>query len=145
MELSGQYTAWWFGMGNPQCIPLDGLQVHVITTNQIQPAHPCGNLHPSTSPLLFFPVQNSAVAMAHRHRWCIYRPAGDDESARTAENLHLDVNPWTYAARKPTEIESLRRHLCHFQMGGVKMCGNMCKFVVFNFCKFVSLMKKHCF
>ena len=41
-------------------------------------------------------------------RWCIYRPAGDDEGARTAENLHLDVNSWTYAGLKPTEIESLR-------------------------------------
>ena len=41
-------------------------------------------------------------------RWCIYRPAGHDESWRTAENLHLDVNPWTYAGLKPTEIETLR-------------------------------------
>eukprot|EP00435_Cladocopium_sp_Y103_P072337 s251_g40.t1 len=52
------------------------------------------------------PDPNSVVVT--QDRWCIYRPAGDDESARTAENLHLDVNPWTYAGLKPTEIESLR-------------------------------------
>ena len=45
-------------------------------------------------------------------RWCIYRPAGHDISWRTAENLHLDVNPWTYAGLKPTEIETLRQHKC---------------------------------
>ncbi|CAK8998464.1 unnamed protein product [Durusdinium trenchii] len=52
------------------------------------------------------PDPNSVVVT--QDRWCIYRPAGDDASARTAENLHLDVNPWTYAGLKPTEIEDLR-------------------------------------
>ncbi|CAE7350428.1 COMT [Symbiodinium necroappetens] len=41
-------------------------------------------------------------------RWCIYRPAARDDGWRTAENLHLDVNPWTYAGLKATEIETLR-------------------------------------
>eukprot|EP00434_Breviolum_minutum_P022246 symbB.v1.2.019632.t3/scaffold1616.1/size109294/8 len=52
------------------------------------------------------PSPNSVVVT--QDRWCIYRPAGHTESWRTAENLHLDVNPWTYAGLKPTEIETLR-------------------------------------
>ncbi|CAE7539199.1 unnamed protein product [Symbiodinium natans] len=62
-----------------------------------------GHLEDFDSP---HPEPDSVVVT--QDRWCIYRPAADDETWRTAENLHLDVNPWTYAGLKATEIESLR-------------------------------------
>ena len=60
----------------------------------------------------------TGLSLPKSPRWCIYRPAGQDESWRTAENLHLDVNPWTYAGLKPTEIETLRQRLA--ESGGFK-------------------------
>ncbi|CAE8633016.1 unnamed protein product [Polarella glacialis] len=51
------------------------------------------------------PDPNSIVMS--QDRWCVYRPTIKNPDWKTAENLHLDVNPWTYAGLNPSEIETL--------------------------------------
>ncbi|CAE8592500.1 unnamed protein product [Polarella glacialis] len=51
------------------------------------------------------PDPNSIVMS--QDRWCVFRPTIKNPDWKTAENLHLDVNPWTYAGLNPSEIETL--------------------------------------
>lgn len=52
------------------------------------------------------PSMNSVVVS--QDRWCVYRPCKQHSDWKTSENLHLDINPWSFKGLEPSGAKSLR-------------------------------------